>query len=67
MPRVSTIPRLKLSQKEFAEAFHISIGAFRDWEQCRKEPDAAARAYYLHVIAPEREIVRKALDGGKGA
>jgi DNA-binding transcriptional regulator YiaG len=37
VPRGSTIPRLKLSQKEFAEAFYISIGAFRDCEQCRTE------------------------------
>jgi putative transcriptional regulator len=45
VPRVSTIRRaLKLSQEEFADAFHIPIGTLRDWEQGRKEPDAAARA-----------------------
>jgi putative transcriptional regulator len=36
------------------------VGTLRDWEQGRKEPDAAAKAY-LHVIASEPELVRKAL------
>ena len=30
-----------LSQEEFAAQFHIPIGTLRDWEQGRKEPDAA--------------------------
>ena len=67
VPRVSTIRRaLKLSQEEFANAFHIPIGTLRDWEQGRKEPDAAARAY-LHVIAREPKTVRKALERGRAA
>jgi putative transcriptional regulator len=61
VPPVSIIRRaLKLSQEDFAAAFHIPIGTLRDWEQRRKEPDAAARAY-LRVIACEPETVRKAL------
>ena len=61
IPQVSVIRRaLKLSQEEFAGAFQIQIGTLRDWEQRRKEPDAAARAY-LRVIAREPETVRKAL------
>ena len=61
-PRVSVIRRaLKLSQEDFAGAFHIPIGTLRDWEQGRKEPDAAARAY-LRVIAREPETMRKALN-----
>jgi putative transcriptional regulator len=52
--------RLKLSQEEFAAQFHIPVGTLRDWEQRRKEPDAAAKAY-LRVIALEPEVVRKAL------
>jgi putative transcriptional regulator len=52
---VKTIRReLKLSQEEFAASFHIPIGTLRDWEQGRREPDAAARAY-LRVIAREPE------------
>ena len=61
VPRVRTLRRaLRLSQEEFAAHFHIPIGTLRDWEQGRKEPDAAAKAY-LRVIAREPEIVRKAL------
>lgn len=52
--------RLRLSQEEFAAQFHIPIGTLRDWEQRRKEPDAAAKAY-LRVIALAPDVVRKAL------
>lgn len=52
--------RLKLSQEEFAAQFCIPVGTVRDWEQRRKEPDAAAKAY-LRVIALEPKVVRKAL------
>jgi putative transcriptional regulator len=61
VPQICVIRRaLKLSQEEFAAAYHIPIGTLRDWEQGRKEPDAAARAY-LRVIASEPQRVRKAL------
>lgn len=61
VPRVKVIRRaLKLSQDDFAAQFHIPIGTLRDWEQGRKEPDAAAKAY-LRVIAREPDVVRKAL------
>lgn len=61
-PRISIIRRaLRLSQDEFAARFHIPVGTLRDWEQGRKEPDAAARAY-LRVIAREPETVRRALE-----
>lgn len=49
-PQVKIIRRaLGLSQEMFSEQFQIPIGTLRDWEQGRKEPDAAARAY-LKVI-----------------
>ena len=49
-PQVSIIRRaLGLSQEEFAARFQIPLGTLRDWEQGRKDPDAAARAY-LKVI-----------------
>jgi putative transcriptional regulator len=61
VPQVKIIRRaLKLSQEDFATRFHIPLGTLRDWEQGRKEPDAAAKAY-LRVIAREPETVRKAL------
>ena len=61
VPRVAIIRRaLKISQEDFAAQYHIPIGTLRDWEQGRKEPDAAAKAY-LRVIAREPEVVRRAL------
>ena len=60
-PQVKVIRRaLKLSQEEFAERFHIPIGTLRDWEQGRKDPDAAARAY-LKVIGRNPLAVTEAL------
>jgi putative transcriptional regulator len=60
-PQVKVIRRaLGLSQEEFAARFHIPLGTLRDWEQGRKDPDAAARAY-LVVIAREPNIVADAL------
>ncbi len=50
-PRTKTLRRaLALTQEEFAARFHIPLGALRDWEQGRCEPDQPARAY-LTVIA----------------
>lgn len=60
-PRVKIICRvLKLTQEEFAEQFGIPIGALRDWEEGRKEPDQAAKSY-LGVIASDPDGVRRAL------
>jgi putative transcriptional regulator len=60
-PQVKIIRRaLGLSQEEFAAKFHIPLGTLRDWEQSRKEPDAAARAY-LVVIARNPSAVHDAL------
>ena len=61
-PQVKIIRRaLKLSQEDFAARFHIPIGTLRDWEQGRKDPDAAARAYLI-VIGRIPEAVRQALS-----
>lgn len=61
VPQVKVIRRaLRLSQEEFAAKFHIPLGTLRDWEQSRKEPDAAARAY-LVVIARNPFAVNEAL------
>jgi putative transcriptional regulator len=61
-PQVKVIRRaLGLSQEEFAVRFHIPLGTLRDWEQNRKEPDAAARAY-LTVIARNPKAVSDALQ-----
>jgi putative transcriptional regulator len=65
-PQVKIIRRsLGLSQEDFATRFHIPIGTLRDWEQSRKEPDAAARAY-LMVIARNPTAVSEALHNRPG-
>ncbi|MCW6513178.1 helix-turn-helix domain-containing protein [Lichenifustis flavocetrariae] len=61
-PRTKIIRRaLGLSQEEFAARFHIPLGTLRDWEQGRKDPDAAARAY-LMVIGRNPAAVTEALQ-----
>ncbi|HEY3638841.1 MAG TPA: helix-turn-helix domain-containing protein [Rhizomicrobium sp.] len=61
IPQVRIIRRaLRMSQEDFAEQFQIPLGTLRDWEQGRKEPDAAAKAY-LKVIARNPEAVAAAL------
>jgi putative transcriptional regulator len=60
-PQVRVIRRaLRLSQEEFAARFHIPLGTLRDWEQGRKDPDTAARAY-LRVIGHNPAAVTAAL------
>ena len=64
-PQVKIIRRaLGLSQEEFAARFRIPLGTLRDWEQGRKEPDAAARAY-LVVIGRNPSAVSEALAAGR--
>jgi putative transcriptional regulator len=41
--------RLGLTQEAFAATYRIPVGTLRDWEQCRKNPDAPARAYLLVI------------------
>lgn len=52
--------RLGLSQDEFAIRFGFSRGTVRHWEQGRRYPDGAARAY-LKVIDRDPNAVEKAL------
>jgi putative transcriptional regulator len=60
-PQVRIIRRaLGLSQEEFATRFRIPLGTLRDWEQGRKDPDAAARAYLI-VIGRNPAAVSEAL------
>jgi putative transcriptional regulator len=60
-PQVRVIRRaLGLSQEEFAARFRIPLGTLRDWEQGRKDPDAAARAYLI-VIGRNPTAVSEAL------
>lgn len=52
--------RSGLTQEEFSARFRIPLGTLRDWEQGRREPDAAALAY-LRVIEREPAAVARAL------
>jgi hypothetical protein len=54
-------PRSRPISGRIAARHHIRVGALRDWEQGRFEPDAAARAY-LAVIARLPEMVRRVLE-----
>ena len=49
-----------LSRTEFARRFALDPRALQDWEQGRRRPDRAARAY-LTVIARHPEAVVEAL------
>lgn len=60
-PQVKVIRRaLGLTQEAFSQKFHIPLGTLRDWEQARKTPDAAAKAYLI-VIAKRPNVVSDAL------
>lgn len=53
--------RLKLTQAEFAEQFHLSLATIRDWEQKRRTPDRIA-ANLLRVIDKAPQVVSRALQ-----
>ena len=50
--------RVRKTQAEFAEAFHLPVGTVRDWEQKRRQPDAPARVL-LHLIEVDPETVER--------
>jgi putative transcriptional regulator len=52
--------RLGMSQGEFAARFGFKLDAVQNWEQGRRRPDGAARAF-LRVIEREPEAVQRAL------
>jgi putative transcriptional regulator len=54
--------RLGLSQAEFASRFGFKLDALQNWEQGRRRPEGAARAF-LRVIEREPEAVQRALAG----
>ncbi len=52
--------KLKLTQKQFSQRYHIPVATLRDWEQGRRVPDAPARAL-IKAIREEPAAVRRAL------
>ncbi len=57
---------LGLSQDQFATRFGIPLRTLQEWEQGRREPDAATLSY-LTVIEREPETVARALSSGQAA
>jgi putative transcriptional regulator len=53
--------KVGMSQDEFARHFGVSKRTIQDWEQLRRKPEGAARAF-LRVIELEPEAVRRALS-----
>lgn len=54
--------RMGLSQTMFAQQFGFSVSTLRNWEQGKRRPDPAVRAY-LRVIEKAPDTVRAALAG----
>ena len=51
-----------LSQASFSARFGLSLHTLRNWEQGKRTPDPAARAY-LKVIEKAPDVVTEALSG----
>jgi putative transcriptional regulator len=52
--------KLGMTQARFAASFGFGLAAVQNWEQGRRRPEGAARAF-LKVIEREPEAVRRAL------
>ncbi len=52
--------KLGMTQAQFCAAFGFDVRALREWEQGRRSPERAARAY-LRVIAKAPGTVHRAL------
>lgn len=52
--------KLGMTQAEFARSFGFGLDAVQNWEQGRRRPEGAARAF-LKVIDREPDTVRRAL------
>lgn len=64
IPKAINVRRIRrkaaMSQTEFASHFGVSVRTVQDWEQGRRVPSRASRAFLL-VIDREPEAVRRAL------
>jgi putative transcriptional regulator len=58
IPDVRLIRRsLRMSQQQFADAYHIPLPTLRNWEQGRRHPDAPAAAYLRVIARKPRETI----------
>jgi putative transcriptional regulator len=53
--------KLDMSQREFADAYHIPLATLQDWEQGRRHPERTAAAY-LKIITRLPAETRAALQ-----
>lgn len=53
--------KLKLTQREFSDAYRINIETLRKWEQHQRDPDSISRAY-LKCIKHDPELIRKLVN-----
>lgn len=58
--------KMGLSQARFAARFGFAVDSVRNWEQGRRQPDVAARAFLI-VIDREPDAVRRALSVEAGS
>ena len=59
VPNIKAIRKhLAMTQKEFAESFHLPLGTVREWEIGRRVPDQAAQVL-LSVIAAKPKLVQQ--------
>lgn len=57
-PDVSKLRKdLKLSQRQFAETYHINPETLKKWEQHQRQPDSISCAY-LKCIEKNPEIIK---------
>lgn len=54
--------KLKLTQRQFATTFGVSVATLRNWEQGRRLPTGAAKLL-LKIIEKEPNVVKRVLCG----
>lgn len=53
--------KLKLSQRKFAEAYHINPETLKKWEQHKRQPDSISRAY-LKCIEKDPKTIEQLVN-----
>lgn len=53
--------QLALSQRQFAETYHINLNTLQKWEQGKRNPDSVSAAY-LHCISKNPSLIRSLIQ-----
>ena len=56
--------QLKLTQRQFAEIYHLQLETIKKWEQKKRIPDSISKAY-LKCIQQNPEIIAKLVNTKK--